>query len=108
MPRPEGARAVTAWGSRRWAGERGMSHFPEPTGYGSPELAWDQAVLARLATGNNFKSLIGHSEAELDAGRHLGYPSSAAGPATRRARRSAGPTSLQMDPSWHHEYASLA
>jgi 2,3-dihydroxyphenylpropionate 1,2-dioxygenase len=99
------ARAVTGMGLKTVVlASGGMSHFPGTDRYGSPELAWDQAVLARLATGN-LKSLIGHSEAELDATGNIELRcwACAAGALGERT-----PDIVQMDPSWHHDYASLA
>ncbi len=99
------ARAVTGMGLKTVVlASGGMSHFPGTDRYGSPELAWDKAVLARLATGN-LKSLIGHSEAELDATGNIELRcwACAAGALGERT-----PDIVQMDPSWHHDYASLA
>jgi len=60
------ARVVTAMGLRTAVvASGGMSHFPGTERYAHPELAWDNAVLEKLATGN-LKSLIGWDEAALD------------------------------------------
>src|SRR5882672_134270 len=99
------ARAVTGMGLKTVVlASGGMSHFHGTDRYGSPALAWDQAVLARLATGN-LKSLIGHSEAELDATGNIELRCWACAAGALGERR---PDIVQMDPSWHHDYASLA
>ena len=99
------ARAVTAMGLRTVVlASGGMSHFPGTDRYSNPELAWDQAVLARLSTGN-LKSLIGHSEAELDATGNIELRCWACAAGALGERK---PDIVQMDPSWHHDYASLA
>ena len=60
------ARVVTSLGLRTAViASGGMSHYPGTERYAEPDLAWDEAALARLATGN-LKSLIGYSEEELD------------------------------------------
>ena len=98
-------RAVTAMGLKTVViASGGMSHFPGTERYGNPELAWDQAVLARLSTGN-LKSLIGHSEAELDATGNIELRCWACAAGALGERK---PDIVQMDPSWHHDYASLA
>ncbi len=61
------AATVTAMGLRTAVlASGGMSHFPGTERYLSPDIAWDEKALARLAAGN-LKSLIGYDEAELDA-----------------------------------------
>jgi 2,3-dihydroxyphenylpropionate 1,2-dioxygenase len=98
------ARAVTSLGLRTVVlASGGMSHFPGTNRYSNPELAWDKQVLAKLATGN-LKSLIGYSEAELDdtGNIELRCWGCAAGALGERK-----PDVVQMDPSWHHNYASL-
>ena len=82
----------------------GMSHFPGTDRYSNPELEWDNEVLAKLATGN-LKSLIGYSEAELDARGNIELRCWACAAGALGERK---PDILSMDPSWHHNYASLA
>jgi 2,3-dihydroxyphenylpropionate 1,2-dioxygenase len=99
------ARAVTAIGLRTVVlASGGMSHFPGTDRYGEPELAWDKSVLAKLATGN-LKSLIGYSEAELDGTGNIELRCWACAAGALGERK---PDVVQMDPSWHHNYASLA
>jgi 2,3-dihydroxyphenylpropionate 1,2-dioxygenase len=99
------ARAVTGMGLRTVVlASGGMSHFPGTDRYANPELAWDNQVLARLAAGN-LKSLIGHSEAELDETGNIELRCWACAAGALGERK---PDIVSMDPSWHHDYASLA
>ena len=99
------ARAVTGMGLRTVVlASGGMSHFPGTNRYANPELAWDNQVLARLAVGN-LKSLIGHSEAELDETGNIELRCWACAAGALGERK---PDIVSMDPSWHHDYASLA
>jgi 2,3-dihydroxyphenylpropionate 1,2-dioxygenase len=82
----------------------GMSHFPGTDRYSNPELDWDNRVLAKLATGN-LKSLIGYSEAELDATGNIELRCWACAAGALGERK---PDIVSMDPTWHHNYASLA
>jgi 2,3-dihydroxyphenylpropionate 1,2-dioxygenase len=81
----------------------GMSHFPGTDRYSKPELDWDNKVLEKLATGN-LKSLIGYDEAELDDTGNIELRCWAAAAGALGERK---PDIVQMDPSWHHNYASL-
>ena len=97
-------RAVTAMGLRTVVlASGGMSHFPGTDRYAEPELEWDRRVLATLATGN-LKSLIGIDEAELDRTGNIELRcwACAAGALGERV-----PDVVSLDPSWHHNYASL-
>jgi 2,3-dihydroxyphenylpropionate 1,2-dioxygenase len=94
------ARAVTGMGLRTVVlASGGMSHFPGTDRYGEPELSW-----AKLTTGN-LKSLIGYSEAELDDTGNIELRCWACAAGALGERK---PDVVQMDPSWHHNYASLA
>ena len=98
-------RAVTGMGLRTVVlASGGMSHFPGTDRYSNPELEWDNRVLAKLATGN-LKSLIGYSEAELDATGNIELRCWACAAGALGERK---PDIVSMDPSWHHNYASLA
>jgi 2,3-dihydroxyphenylpropionate 1,2-dioxygenase len=98
------ARVVTALGLRTVAlASGGMSHFPGTERYAEPDLAWDEAALARLATGN-LKSLIGYDEAELDRAGNIELRCWAAAAGMLGERK---PDIVSLDPSWHHNYASL-
>jgi 2,3-dihydroxyphenylpropionate 1,2-dioxygenase len=98
------ARSVTALGLRTVIlASGGMSHFPGTDRYGNPELAWDRRVLEKLATGN-LKSLIGYDEGELDATGNIELRCWACAAGALGERK---PDIVSMDPSWHHNYASL-
>jgi 2,3-dihydroxyphenylpropionate 1,2-dioxygenase len=81
----------------------GMSHFPGTDKYGNPELSWDNKALAKLAEGN-LKSLIGYDEAELDRTGNIELRCWACAAGAIGERK---PDVVSMDPSWHHNYASL-
>ena len=81
----------------------GMSHFPGTDRYSNPELDWDNRVLDKLRTGN-LKSLIGYDEAELDATGNIELRCWACAAGALGERK---PDIVSLDPSWHHNYASL-
>ncbi|MBV9859294.1 MAG: hypothetical protein JO038_04220 [Alphaproteobacteria bacterium] len=98
------ARGVAALGLRTVVlASGGMSHFPGTDRYGSPELAWDNALLERLAEGR-LKSLIGFDEAELDATGNIELRCWACAAGAIGEHK---PDIVSMNPSWHHNYASL-
>lgn len=82
----------------------GMSHFPGTEQYASPNLAWDERALEPLRKGN-LRSLLMYDEKELDASGNIELRcwAVAAGALGERT-----PDLVQMNPSWHHNYASLA
>src|SRR3982075_3935699 len=99
------ARAVTTLGLKTVVlASGGMSHFPGTNRYSNPELEWDQAALARIAAGN-LKSLIGYDEDELDDKGNIELRCWACAAGALGERK---PDVVSMDPSWHHNYASLA
>jgi 2,3-dihydroxyphenylpropionate 1,2-dioxygenase len=99
------ARTVTALGLKTVIlSSGGMSHFPGTDRYSEPELNWDKHVLEKLASGN-LKSLIGHDEAELDATGNIELRCWACAAGALGERK---PDVVSLDPSWHHNYASLA
>ena len=99
------ARTVTAMGLRTIIlSSGGMSHFPGTDRYSNPELAWDRRLLEKLATGN-LKSLIGIDESELDETGNIELRCWACAAGALGERK---PDIVSMDPSWHHNYASLA
>jgi 2,3-dihydroxyphenylpropionate 1,2-dioxygenase len=99
------ARTVTALGLKTVIlSSGGMSHFPGTDRYSNPELAWDNKVLEKLSIGN-LKSLIGYDEAELDDTGNIELRCWACAAGALGERK---PDILSMDPSWHHNYASLA
>ena len=98
------ARAVTAMGLKTVIlASGGMSHFPGTDRYGNPELGWDNRALAKLAEGN-LKSLIGYDEAELDETGNIELRCWACAAGALGERK---PDVVSMEPSWHHNYASL-
>jgi len=99
------ARTVTALGLRTVIlSSGGMSHFPGTDRYSNQELAWDNRVLEKLA-GGNLKSLIGYDETELDETGNIELRCWACAAGALGERK---PDVVSMDPSWHHNYASLA
>jgi len=81
----------------------GMSHFPGTDRYANPELAWDKGVLERIAAGN-LKLLAGISESELDDKGNIELRCWACAAGALGERK---PDIVQLDPSWHHNYASV-
>jgi 2,3-dihydroxyphenylpropionate 1,2-dioxygenase len=99
------ARTVTAMGLKTIIlASGGMSHFPGTDRYSNPELAWDNRVLEKLSTGN-LKALIGFDESELDETGNIELRCWACAAGALGERK---PDVVSMDPSWHHNYASLA
>jgi 2,3-dihydroxyphenylpropionate 1,2-dioxygenase len=80
-----------------------MSHFPGTDRYSNPELNWDKSLLDKLASGN-LKALIGYDEAELDETGNIELRCWACAAGALGERK---PDVVSMDPSWHHDYASL-
>jgi 2,3-dihydroxyphenylpropionate 1,2-dioxygenase len=80
-----------------------MSHFPGTDRYSNPELSWDNRVLEKLKSGH-LKSLIGYDEAELDDTGNIELRCWACAAGALGERK---PDVVSMDPSWHHNYASL-
>lgn len=98
------ARTVTALGLKTVVlSSGGMSHFPGTDRYSNPELAWDNKVLEKLAAGK-LKSLIGYDEGELDDTGNIELRCWACAAGALGERK---PDVVSMDPSWHHNYASL-
>jgi 2,3-dihydroxyphenylpropionate 1,2-dioxygenase len=99
------ARTVTALGLKTVVlASGGMSHFPGTDRYSSPELAWDTRALEKLTSGN-LKSLIGYDEAELDDTGNIELRCWACAAGALGERK---PDIVSLDPSWHHNYASVA
>ena len=95
---------VTAMGLRTVVlASGGMSHFPGTDRYSNPALSWDEKVLARIAAGN-LKSLAGYDEAELDEYGNIELRCWACAGGMLGERK---PDVVSMEPSWHHNYASL-
>lgn len=98
------ARIVSAMGLKTAVvASGGMSHFPGTERYSHPELSWDKVALEKLAAGN-LKSLIGYDEAALDRAGNVELRCWAAAAGALGERE---PEIVAMEPSWHHNYASL-
>lgn len=82
----------------------GMSHFPGTRQYSSPNLAWDQRALEPLRAGN-LRSLLAYDEKALDESGNIELRCWAVAAGALSERK---PDLVQMNPSWHHNYASLA
>lgn len=98
------AAAVTRLGLRTVVvASGGMSHFPGTDRYSAPDLDFDMTVLERIKAGH-LKSLAGYGERVLDdtGNIELRCWAVAAGALGDRV-----PDVVQMDPSWHHNYASI-
>jgi 2,3-dihydroxyphenylpropionate 1,2-dioxygenase len=81
----------------------GMSHFPGTEQYANPNLAWDERALAPLRQGN-LRSLLMYDEKELDETGNIELRCWAVAAGALGERK---PDLVQMNPSWHHNYASL-
>ena len=81
----------------------GMSHFPGTGRYANPDLAFDKAVLDPLSRGN-LKSLIGLNEQQLDDTGNIELRCWAVAAGMLGERK---PDVVELNPSWHHNYASL-
>ncbi len=98
------ARIVTAMGLKTAVlASGGMSHYPGTERYAEPDLAWDRKALDRLAAGH-LKSLIGYDAAELDASGNVELRCWACAAGALGERK---PDIVSLEPSWHHNYASL-
>jgi 2,3-dihydroxyphenylpropionate 1,2-dioxygenase len=98
------ARSVTLLGLRTVIlASGGMSHFPGTDRYSNPELGWDNKLLEKLAEGK-LKSLIGFDAPELDDTGNIELRCWACAAGALGERR---PDIVSMNPSWHHNYASL-
>jgi 2,3-dihydroxyphenylpropionate 1,2-dioxygenase len=98
------ARTVTTLGLKTIVlASGGMSHFPGTERYSNPELSWDNQVLEKLKAGR-LKSLIGYDEAELDDTGNIELRCWACAAGALGERK---PDIVSMDPSWHHNYATL-
>jgi 2,3-dihydroxyphenylpropionate 1,2-dioxygenase len=82
----------------------GMSHFPGTKQYSNPNLEWDERALAPLRAGN-LRSLLAYDEKELDDTGNIELRCWAVAAGALGERK---PDIVQLNPSWHHNYASLA
>ena len=100
------ARTVTAMGlqDRDPVERRHVAFSRHRPLFQSRSWHWDKRVLDKLAAGN-LKSLIGYDEAELDETGNIELRCWACAAGALGERK---PDVVSMDPSWHHNYASLA
>ncbi len=81
----------------------GMSHFPGTERYSSPDLEFDRQLLEPLKEGR-LRTLLALDERRLDETGNIELRcwGVAAGALGERV-----PDIVSLDPSWHHDYASL-
>jgi len=81
----------------------GMSHFPGTQQYSSPDLEFDRQLLEPLKKGQ-LRALLALDERRLDETGNIELRcwGVAAGALGERV-----PDMISLDPSWHHNYASL-
>ena len=98
------ARIVTGLGLRTAViASGGMSHFPGTERYAEPDLAFDKALLERLGQGN-LRALLAYDEAALDKSGNVELRCWACAAGMLGERK---PDIVELEPSWHHNYASL-
>jgi 2,3-dihydroxyphenylpropionate 1,2-dioxygenase len=81
----------------------GMSHFPGTDKYSGPDLEFDKSLLEPIGRGN-LRALLALDEKRLDETGNIELRcwGVAAGALGERI-----PDVLSLDPSWHHNYASV-
>lgn len=81
----------------------GMSHFPGTDRYAGPDLEFDESLLSFIEAGN-LRALLALDEQRLDETGNIELRcwGVAAGALGQRV-----PDIVSMDPSWHHNYASV-
>jgi len=98
------ARSVAVLGLRAVVvASGGMSHFPGTDRYSQPALAFDKAALEPLKEGR-LKTLLGYEEDLLDDTGNIELRCWAVAAGALGDRK---PDIVQLNPSWHHNYASL-
>ncbi len=81
----------------------GMSHFPGTDNYSNPALEFDKSVLEPMKEGR-LKTLLGYEEDLLDSTGNIELRCWGVAAGALGERK---PDIVQLDPSWHHNYASL-
>ena len=81
----------------------GMSHFPGTDNYSNPALDFDQSVLEPMQDGR-LKTLLGYNEQTLDETGNIELRCWGVAAGALGERK---PDIVQLNPSWHHNYASL-
>ena len=82
----------------------GMSHFPGTDRYDAPDVAFDKKVLAELETGN-LRYLLSLDEKRMDDSGNIELRCWGVAAGMLGERK---PDLVSFDPSWHHNYATLA
>jgi 2,3-dihydroxyphenylpropionate 1,2-dioxygenase len=82
----------------------GMSHFPGTERYSEPDLAFDKKVLSELETGN-LRYLLSLDEKRMDESGNIELRCWGVAAGMLGERK---PDLVSLDPSWHHNYATLA
>jgi len=82
----------------------GLSHFPGTERYASPDLEFDRKLLAELERGN-LRYLMALDEKTLDDTGNIELRCWGVAAGMLGERR---PDMVSLDPSWHHDYATLA
>lgn len=82
----------------------GLSHFPGTDRYAAPDLDFDQRAMAELGTGN-LRWLLSLDERTLDETGNIELRCWAVAAGMLGERQ---PDMASLDPSWHHNYATLA
>ena len=82
----------------------GMSHFPGTEKYAQPDLEFDKKVLGELETGN-LRYLLSLDEKRMDTTGNIELRCWGVAAGMLGERK---PDMLSLDPSWHHNYATLA
>ncbi len=82
----------------------GMSHFPGTDRYANPDLDFDRKVLDELKTGN-LRYLLSLDEKSMDDSGNIELRCWGVAAGMLGERK---PDLVSLDPSWHHNYATLA
>ena len=82
----------------------GLSHFPGTDRYAEPDTEFDKKLMAELETGN-LRWLLSLDDERLDATGNIELRCWAVAAGLLGERK---PDVVSFDPSWHHNYATLA
>ena len=82
----------------------GLSHFPGTDRYSEPDIDFDRALMAEMETGN-LRWLLSLDEQRLDDTGNVEVRCWAVAAGMIGQRK---PDMSSLDPSWHHNYATLA
>ncbi len=82
----------------------GLSHYPGTDRYSSPDTAFDEKLMAELETGN-LRWLLSLDDRRLDETGNIELRCWAVAAGMLGERK---PDMTSFDPSWHHNYATLA